>query len=60
MKNPNISDPYHPEYDSEARDIIMNLAPFYDPYHRCNIVREDVFKRCLEELRQREKKALEQ
>lgn len=32
----------------------MNLCPFYDPHHKCGIVRENVFKDCLTELRLRE------
>jgi hypothetical protein len=52
-----ISDPKHPDYYPEARDAIMNLAPFYDPHHKCGIVREDIFKSCLWELRERERVA---
>lgn len=52
-----ISDPNHPEYWPEARDAIMNLCPFYDPHHKCGIVRENIFKDCLAELRERERVA---
>jgi len=48
-----ISDPSHPEYYAEARDAIMNLCGFYDPNHKCVVVRENVFKDCLNELRKR-------
>ena len=50
-----IKDPRHPEYYAEARDAIMDLCPFYDPNHKGGIVREAVFKSCLQELRNREK-----
>lgn len=36
----------------------MELCPFYDPNHKCGIVREHVFKDCLAELRERERLAL--
>lgn len=36
----------------------MNMAPFYDPNHRCGVVRDKVFRGCLDELREREKLAL--
>ena len=54
-----ISDPRNPEYYAEARDAIMNLCGFYDPNHKCAIIRENVFKDCLAELREREKIAKE-
>jgi hypothetical protein len=50
-----INNPRHPEYYAEARDAIMDLCPFYDPNHKGGIVREAVFKSCLQELREREK-----
>ena len=53
------NDPKNPEYDAKARDAIMDLCPFYDPNHKCGIVREHVFKDCLTELRERERLALE-
>lgn len=57
--DPTITDPRHPAYWPEARDRIMDLCPFYDPNHKCGIVREHVFKDCLNELREREQVALE-
>lgn len=48
-----IKDPRNPEYFPEARDAIMDLCPFYDPHHKSGIVRESVFKECLNELRER-------
>lgn len=51
--------PSDPNYNRELRDAVMDQAPFYDPNHRCNIVREKVFRGCLEELRERERIALE-
>ncbi len=54
-----ITDPRHPEYYPEARDAIMDLCPFYDPHHKCAIVREHVFQDCLFELRERERVAKE-
>jgi hypothetical protein len=53
------NDPSNPEYNAKARDAIMDLCPFYDPNHKCGIVRENVFKDCLSELRERERLALE-
>lgn len=53
------NDPKSPEYNAKARDAIMDLCPFYDPNHKCGIVREHVFKDCLTELRERERMALE-
>jgi hypothetical protein len=53
------NDPNNPEYNAKARDAIMDLCPFYDPNHKCGIVREHVFKDCLAELRERERLALE-
>ncbi|HEY0236998.1 MAG TPA: hypothetical protein VGC86_18380 [Afipia sp.] len=53
------NDPANPEYNAKARDIIMDLSPFYDPNHRCGIVREHVFKDYLIELRERHRLALE-
>lgn len=47
------NDPSNPEYNAKARDAIMDLCPFYDPNHKCGIVREPVFKGCLNELRER-------
>jgi hypothetical protein len=47
------TDPSNPEYNAKARDSIMDQAPFYDPNHKCNIVREHVFQGCLAELRHR-------
>ena len=52
------NDPSNPEYNAKARDAIMDLCPFYDPHHKCGIVRENVFKDCLAELRERERLAL--
>jgi len=53
------NDPKNPEYNAKARDAIMDICPFYDPNHKCGIVREHVFKDCLAELRERERLALE-
>ena len=53
------TDPSHPEYDAAARDAIIDLCPFYDPHHKCGIVREKVFKECLTELRERNRVTLE-
>lgn len=53
------NDPTNPDYNPKARDAIMDLCPFYDPNHKCGIVREHVFKDCLTELRERERLALE-
>jgi len=53
------NDPKNPEYNAKARDAIMDLCPFYDPNHKCGIVREHVFKECLTELRERERLAVE-
>lgn len=33
----------------------MNLCGFYDPNHKCVLVRESIFKDCLAELRERER-----
>lgn len=57
--NDMTNDPKNPEYNAKARDSIMDLCPFYDPNHKCGIVREHVFKDCLTELRERERLALE-
>lgn len=51
------TDPSHPEYNAAARDAIMNLCPFYDPNHKCGVVREPVFRECLTELRERIKRS---
>lgn len=48
-----IKDPRNPEYHAEARDAIMDCCPFYDPNHKGGVVREEVFKECLGELRAR-------
>ena len=53
------NDPKDPEYNSKARDAIMDLCLFYDLHHKCGVVRENVFKDCLAELRERERLALE-
>lgn len=53
------NDPKNPEYNAKARDAIMDLCPFYDPNHKCGVVRDHVFKDCLAELRERERLALE-
>lgn len=53
------TDPLNPEYNAKARDAIMDLCPFYDPNHKCGIVREKVFRDCLAELRERERLAME-
>lgn len=53
-----ITDPSHPDYNATARDAIMDLCPFYDPHHKCGIVREKVFKECLTELRERNRVTL--
>ncbi len=53
------NDPKNPEYNAKARDAIMDLCPFYDPNHKCGIVREKVFKDCLAELRERHRITLE-
>ncbi len=53
------NDPKNPEYNAKARDAIMDLCPFYDPNHKCGIVREHVFRDCLTEMRERERIALE-
>jgi len=42
-------------YNAALRDAVMDMAPFYDPNHRCGIVRDKIFHGCLEELREREK-----
>ena len=47
------NDPSAPEYNAKARDAIMDLCPFYDPNHKCGVVREEVFRDCLKELRGR-------
>jgi len=51
------TDPSHPDYNAAARDAIMDLCPFHDPHHKCGIVREKVFKECLTELRERNKRS---
>ena len=48
------ADPANPNYNTALRDAVMDQAPFYDPNHKCGIVRENVFKDCLKELRLRE------
>lgn len=53
------NDPSHPDYNAASRDAIMDLCPFYDPHHKCGIVREQVFKECLTELRERNRVTLE-
>jgi hypothetical protein len=53
------NDPYHTEYNAKARDAIMDLCPFYDPNHRCEIVRGQAFKDCLTEMRNRNRLALD-
>jgi len=62
MKNhdPSIISPRDPNYNAALRDAVINLAPFYDPNHKCGIVREKVFKGCVTELREREKVAREE
>ena len=50
-----IKDPRHPDYYAEARDAIMDCCPFYDPNYKGGVVREKVFKSCLQEMREREK-----
>ena len=57
--DPAISDPRDPAYWPEARDAIIDLCPFYCPHHKGNIVREKVFKACLNEMRERVKEAEE-
>jgi len=52
-KNTDQKDPSQPDYWTEARDSIINLIPFYDPNHKCNIVREKVFKWVVDELKAR-------
>ena len=47
--------PSDPNYNAALRDVVMDMAPFYDPNHRCGIVRDKIFHGCLEELREREK-----
>lgn len=47
--------PSDPNYNAALRDAVMDMAPFYDPNHRCGIVRDKIFHGCLEELREREK-----
>jgi len=54
-----IADPSHPDYNAAARDAIMDLCPFYDPHHKCGIVREKVFKEYLTELRDRNRVTLD-
>ena len=49
-----IKNPRNSDYYAEARDAIMDLCPFYCPAHKGGIVRENVFKDCLQELRLRE------
>jgi len=53
------NDPSNPEYNAQARDAIMDLCPFYDPNHKCGVVRDHVFKECLAELRERTRLAEE-
>jgi len=45
--------PSDPNYNAALRDAVMDQAPFYDPNHKCGIVREKVFHGCLKELRER-------
>jgi hypothetical protein len=47
------NDPSHPDYNAKARDAIIDLCPFYDPNHKCDIVRAHIFKDCVNELRER-------
>lgn len=55
--NTDQHDPNMSDYWEEARDAIIKLIPFYDPHHKCGIVREDIFHSVCKELKERAKVA---
>jgi len=52
-KDPSQTDPTKPDYWTEARDSVIKLIPFYDPNHKCEVVRGHVFDAVVAELKAR-------